>query len=119
MLHYRFINIDIPPISKGVDYVRYSSGIDQCGIHEVFGTQVVPCQWLPSYTAITSSLSIRHLFLMINKKVYEVTMELCYLYSLLDKSDETLWLSLSSLNTGKTSSQKKTTTYLTTDICLF
>ena len=73
---------------------------------------------LPSCTATASSLSIRHVFLMISQKVCEVTMELCHLYSLLDKFHETLRLSLPSLNVRKARSQKKITIYLKTDICL-
>ena len=44
----------------------------------------------PSINA--SSLSIQHAFLMTSQKVYEVMMGLFHLYSLLDKSHETLWL---------------------------
>ena len=36
-----------PVIVQWVGYVRYSWGIDQCGIHEVIGTRVVLCHWLP------------------------------------------------------------------------
>ena len=69
---------------------------------------------LPSCTATASSLSIRH----DQSKVYGVTMELCHFYSWLDKSDETLRLSLLSLNLCKARFQKKTTAYPKTDICL-
>ena len=77
---------------------------------------------LPSCTAIASSLSIRHAFLMVSQKVYEVTMEVRHLYSLLDindKSHETLLLSLPSLDLRKARSQKKITTYLKTFAWLF
>ena len=47
----------------------------------------------PSCTATASSLLSDT---MISQKVYEVTMELCHLYSLLDKSHETLRFSLPS-----------------------
>ena len=53
------------------------------------------------------ALSIRHVLLMISQKVYEVTMGLCHLYSLLGKSHETLRLSLPSLDLRKARSQKK------------
>ena len=58
---------------------------------------------LPSCTATASSLSIRQVFLMISQNVYEVTMELCHLYSLLVKSDETLL----SFNLRNARSQKR------------
>ena len=53
------------------------------------------------------ALSIRHVFLMISQKVYEVTMGLCHLYSYLDKSYETLRLSLPSLDLRKARFKKK------------
>ena len=53
---------------------------------------------LPSCTATASDT-------MISQKLYDVTMELCHLYSLLGKSHETLRLSLPSLNLHKRRSQ--------------
>ena len=99
-------------IVQWVGYVRYSRGIDQCGIHEVLAlwwcfASGSAASSLPSHTATASSLSIRHVFLMISQKVCEVTMEPCHLYSLLDKSHQTLRLSLPSLDLRKARSQKK------------
>ena len=65
---------------------------------------------LPSCTATASSLSIRHVFLMISHKVYEVTMELRHLYPLLGKSHETLRLSLPSLE-GELQRENKLISY--------
>ena len=58
-------------------------------------------------TNTASSLSIRHVFLMISQKVCDVTMELCHLYSLLDKSHQTLRLSLPFLDLRKANFLKK------------